>query len=277
MEFENSLFYPCSAFDGFILRAVNSCTFDNQNIDLDVNHYIYLDHGHFSKIDSESIKDVKNLYDSFCDELISINNYTFENINFNQITENLYSDYLISIDELLPIINDYYDARENFIQAGNVAHEENENTFILNAQDYELAFEFNEHDNYHNLFETIKENKKIVFCAKGTINEENLDDTGKEVIFLTFIIDDAIDFYHNFLNNRKITPKVLVMKMMAGIEHEYIDFLNNHHFNPAYVIAENHTIPNNYNLICPFHQGWLLELGLYLRNDSGPNEKYKTI
>ncbi len=273
LDFKNSLFYPCSAFDGFILKTVNSCTFENQQIDLDINHYIYLDHGFYIKTDTESIESVKELFDLFCENINRINQYTFEKINFNQLTNNEYSEYLISIDELIPIIDKYYNSKQNFIQAGlefNEQNEKNENTFIFTAQDYELAFELNEFDNYHKLFNKTKENKKIVFCARGTRNNENLDILGKEIIYLTFIIDDAIDFYHNFLINRNITPKVLVMKMMAGIEHDYIDFLNTHHFKPDYVISENHTIPNNYSLITPFHEGWRCgrcEFGLYLRND----------
>lgn len=294
--FENSLLYPCSGFDGFILRAVNNSVGDSGNkIPFDVNSYIYVDHKNYIHT-KEGIpcysEELIKFYAEFRKTVLSNPFYDFQFIDFNALTENVFNDKFISIDEIIELKkekrpkfmgkflselglaeNSKEFANSDFSNQDKIEIDE-ENEWVLGECSEDWGFS-------SGLEEKIRQrttNKIIVFSAKGTLRAniqgqiEHDMRSKQDEVYITYIVCEIKYFWKNVFDFYGIEKmKVLVVKFTSGNNMFFDVKLNTGKLMPEFIICDDYFFGDfqnsNYQNIDSMHQGWQINLNILKRTN----------
>jgi hypothetical protein len=248
-----TLYYPCGGFDSFILRVVNTSNFDGDSFDLEIANYLYVD-SEYKRRFGLNMNGLVNFYFDFSAAVGRIDGYDFE-IEDCELFEN----ELISITKIPHVI--HIAEKKNLPAAAqeNECVEDDGNEWSVNAPE-----EWGEGADIDDFLEQKLNNRHIFISMLGKKKRDSSVE-GKETMRIICVIADIFDFHESVLLRHGFVPKVLVMKLMGGAQHEYLGFINEVSFAPKYIITEEFHIENlgYYNRIASVHQGWLLTLGLF--------------
>jgi len=238
--FPNSMFYPCSAFDGFFIRTINSAPKNYKTAD-----FLHVDNNHGNR--RYDLNSAIKLFAKFKKKLNRIPYYKFEQepIPLNKVTK---TDYLISID----------DDRINAIQQEFAEIELNRQ---LNTDEWTIFLDCHLHEE----IEEIKNAQHFCAVYRGAKKAIFKGKEGHSVIYVMFVFAEAFEFYQHMFVQRGTTPKVFAEKHSCGVFAE----IQYDKIGSKWIISDRLNKNDNlnaYTRLDSLHAGWMVQLQVFKQN-----------
>ena len=203
--FPNSSFYPCSAFDGYFMRLINS-----QPDKFKTANFVHVDIGDYSIINPGDIEKTSDLFAKFKSKLNEIPYYNFEStpLGIEQITNkdlplvSFYDNQLLEVRQKIQYL-------ESEIRRIKESEEIKKDDFIFSEADgleFFLLPEVEEKKekqiNDRFLYTLYRGTKKAIFKGKQ----------GHNTIYVMFVLADAFEFYEKIYFEQRVIPTIFAEK-----------------------------------------------------------------
>jgi hypothetical protein len=192
------MFYPCSAFDGFFMRTLNSAPETYKTAD-----FLNVDNNHCNHHDLEK---TTKLFTEFKKNLTRIPYYKFENdpIPLSKVAK---TKFLVSFYD--PLINTI---RQEIADIALKRIQENKDDFD-NANEFDIYTDWHLKDK----IEEITNDKRFFAVYRGSKKAIFKGKKGHSVIYVMFVFAEAFEFYQNMFVQKNITPKIFAEKLGFGV------------------------------------------------------------
>jgi hypothetical protein len=204
--FPNSLFYPCSAFDGYLIRLINS-----QPDKFKTANFVHVDIGDYSIINPGDIEKTSALFNKFKSKLDEIPYYNFEStpLGIKQITNkdlplvSFYDSEIVSITESFQILNtELAELRKT------EGPRSNDDWVISKADGLEILVL----PDMAEKFELMINDRVITAIYRGTKKAIFKGKAGHDSIYVMFALGDAFDFYQTIYFEQNTMPLIFAEK-----------------------------------------------------------------
>ncbi len=204
--FPNSLFYPCSAFDGYFMRLVNS-----QPDKFKTANFVHVDIGDYSIIYPGDIEKTSDLFAKFKSKLDKIPYYNFDStpLGIEQITNkdlplvSFYDNQLTAINVRFQALN-----RELALLRQTEADANNDDLSFSEADVLDLIVLPDMREEY----ELMINDRVITAIYRGTKKAIFKGKAGHDSIYVMFALGDAFDFYQKTYVEQNTMPLIFAEK-----------------------------------------------------------------